>query len=317
MPNNENPAAPRIVVVGSINMDLVARMVQLPRPGETVSGDSFQTIPGGKGANQAVAARRLGANVFMVGRLGEDSFGTILREHLIADGIETSHVFSTPSCSSGVALIGVESSGANCITVIPGANGQLTVQDVEASLGLITHAKAIIVQLESPTPAIAAAIQFAQQNGVLTVLDPAPAPPGRLPQELMRVDVLSPNQTEAEALTGIVVHDWETAAQAASDLQQHGAKDVVLKLGSLGAFVATRDGHTVRVNAIPTNIVDTTAAGDAFTAALTVALCEGRSLPEAAKFGCLAGTLACTRFGAQPAMPTRDELEKWSNSRLV
>lgn len=317
MQYQDRPTPPRIVVVGSINMDLVARMVQLPRPGETVSGDSFQTIPGGKGANQAVAARRLGANVFMVGRLGDDSFGKTLRENLIADGIETSHVFSTPDCSSGVALIGVEASGANCITVIPGANGQLTVQDVEASLALIAQAKALIVQLETPLPSITAAIQFAQQNGVLTVLDPAPAPVGRLPPELMHVDVLSPNQTEAEALTGIVVHDWETAAQAASDLQRLGAKNVVLKLGSLGAFVAARDGTTTRVSAIPTNIVDTTAAGDAFTAGLTVALCEGRSLPEATKFGCLAGTLACTRFGAQPAMPTRDELEQWANTRIV
>ena len=311
------PDAPQIVVVGSINMDLVARMMRLPRPGETVSGDSFQMIPGGKGANQAVAAQRLGAKVAMIGRLGDDSFATILRDNLVADGIDLSHVSSTADCSSGVAVIGVDASGANCITVIPAANGQLTVADVEESLGLIARADAVIVQLETPLPTIAAAIQFAQQNGVLTVLDPAPAPEGRLPPELMRVDVLSPNQTEAEALTGIVVHDWDSAAQAAQELQRQGAKDIVLKLGSLGAFVATRDGITVRVNAIETQIVDTTAAGDAFTAALTVALCEGRSLPEAAKFGCLAGTLACTRFGAQPAMPTRQELEQWANSRIL
>ena len=307
---------PLIVVVGSINMDLVARMVRLPRPGETVSGESFQTIPGGKGANQAVAAARLGARVVMIGRLGDDSFSGILRQNLIADGIDTTHVLDTPGCSSGVALIGVETTGANAITVIPAANGRLSVDDVESCRTILSTATALIVQLETPVPTVAAAIRIAQQYGVLTVLDPAPIPAGQIPLDLISVDILSPNQTEAEALTGVVVHDWESAEIAAGELQRRGAKNVVIKMGELGALICQQDGAVQRVEATKANIVDTTAAGDAFTAAMTIAKCEGRSLADATRFGCLAGTIACTRFGAQPAMPTREELEHWNESRM-
>jgi ribokinase len=303
-----------IVVVGSINMDLVATMARLPRPGETVLGESFQTIPGGKGANQAVAAARLGARVVMIGRLGDDSFGKTLRHNLIADGVETSHVLDTVGCSSGVALIGVETAGANAITVVPAANGRLSADDVESCGEIIAQAKALIVQLETPIPTIAAAIRLAQRHNVLTILDPAPAPAGPLPPELIAVDLLSPNQTEAESLTGIIVHDWPSAESAARALQTLGAKDVVLKMGALGALICARDGTMHRVTATQARIVDTTAAGDAFTAALTVAISEGRSLVDATRFGCAAGTLACTRFGAQPAMPTRDELKQWLES---
>ena len=303
-------ATPSIVVVGSINMDLVARMVRLPRPGETVSGESFQTIPGGKGANQAVAAARLGARVSMIGRLGDDSFGHTLRQGLINDGIDVSRVFSTADCSSGVALIGVETTGANAISVIPAANGRLTVADVESCEEIIAAANALVVQLETPTETVAAAIRIAKRHGVLTILDPAPAPVGALHQELISVDVLSPNQSEAEALTKQSVTDWASAEKAARDLQGRGANDVVLKMGSLGALVLTRDGSVHHVHAEPAEVVDTTAAGDAFTAALAVGLCEGRTLVEATEMGCRAGTLACMRFGAQPAMPTRAELDR-------
>ena len=317
----ENPISglpPRIVVVGSINMDLVARMARLPKPGETVSGESFQTISGGKGANQAVAAARLGARVSMIGRVGDDSFGVTLRKNLNSSGVDTNHVLDTPGVSSGVALIGVEQSGANAITVIPAANGRLTSDDVRSFQGLIATASALIVQLETPIETVAAAIQVAQQNGIFTVLDPAPAPNERLPQELMTVDIISPNQSEAEALTGIAVVDWESAKLAAQSMRKQGANAVVLKMGALGALVHDQDDSVHQIDAgkvEPGEIVDTTAAGDAFTAALTVALCEGRSLKDAAQFGSLAGTFACTRFGAQPAMPTRDELLAWAELR--
>ena len=301
---------PTIVVVGSINMDLVARMAKLPRPGETVTGESFQTIPGGKGANQAVAAARLGARVVMIGRLGDDSLGETLRQGLMNDGIETSHVLRTIGCSSGVALIGVDATGANAITVIPAANGQLSVSDVESCEQTIAAADALIVQLETPIITVLAAVRIAKRHGVLTVLDPAPVPNGVLPSELTSVDILSPNQTEAEALTGIVVSDWLSAESAARDLQRQGAHNVVLKMGSLGALILSRAGLVQRIEATEAEIVDTTAAGDAFTAALAVALCEGRTLADSTQFGCLAGTLACTRFGAQPAMPTRDEMNR-------
>jgi ribokinase len=305
---------PRIVVVGSINMDLVARMARLPRPGETVSGESFQTIPGGKGANQAVAAARLGAIVTMIGRLGDDAFAKTLRESLIADRIDTSHVVETTGCSSGVALIGVEHAGNNSITVIPGANGQLSVHDVESCSDVLESADAVIIQLEVPIPTVAAAIRIARQKNVLTVLDPAPVPNGRLPTELLTVDIISPNQTEAEELTGVRVDDWPSAEAAARKLQKQGARNVVLKMGAQGALICGEDGAAQHINAVAARIVDTTAAGDAFTAALTVASCEGRSIVDAAQFGSLAGTLACTRFGAQPAMPTRVELEQWITS---
>ncbi|MEI8017392.1 MAG: ribokinase [Schlesneria sp.] len=303
---------PRIVIVGSINMDLVARMNRLPKPGETVTGESFQTISGGKGANQAVAAARLGARVSMIGRLGDDSFGVTLRKNLTSAGVDTNHVIQTHGVSSGVAMIGVEQSGANAITVIPAANGQLTAEDVRSCQEIISTANALIVQLETPIETVAAAIQIAKKHQVLTVLDPAPAPKGLLPQELMTVDILSPNQSEAEALTGIPVVDWESAQRAAQAMRKLGANAVVLKMGELGALVVAQDGSIHQIPACKAEIVDTTAAGDAFTAALTVALCEGQSLANAAYFGSLAGTLACTRFGAQPAMPTRDELTKWA-----
>lgn len=296
------------MIVGSVNMDLVARMKRLPRPGETVSGDSFQTIPGGKGANQAVAAARLGGQVAMIARVGQDAFGSVLRENLTAEGIDCKSVLVTEGCSSGVALIGVDTSGANCITVVPAANGRLTPADVMSSCRSIETAQALIVQLETPIETIEVAIEIAQRNRVLTILDPAPAPSGRLPARLLSVDVISPNQTEAEALTGIAVHDWESGIAAAHELRRQGAKQVVLKMGEMGALVLSDDGNVSRIKAFPADIVDTTAAGDAFTAALTIALCEGRCLADATQWAVLAGTLACTRVGAQPAMPTRSEL---------
>ena len=302
---------PHIVVVGSINMDLVARMARLPQPGETVHGGQFQTIPGGKGANQAVAAARLGARVTMIGRVGDDAFGGLLRQSLDDYGVGTGHVITTPGCSSGVALIGVDATGANAIVVVAGANGRLSPADVIERTGLIAEADALIVQLETPVETVATAIRLARQNGVRTILDPAPAPSGALPAELCAVDLISPNQSEALALTGIVVDDLRSAALAAQILQRGGAREVVMKLGRLGSLICSVDGRTEHIPAAKAEIVDTTAAGDAFTAGLTVALSEGRSLAEAARFGCAAGTLACTVFGAQPAMPTRATVEEF------
>lgn len=295
-------------------MDLVARMKRLPRPGETVLGSSFQTIPGGKGANQAVAAARLGASVVLIGRVGCDSFGEILRTNLIDAGVATDHVLDTPDVSSGVALIGVDDSGANSITVVAGANARLVGEVIESRETAIAGAQALIVQLETPLEAVATAIRLAQKHGVTTVLDPAPAPHEPLPRSLMSVDIISPNQTEAEVLTSVVVRDWNSAKKSARELQLQGARNVVLKMGELGALVCLADGTCHQVEARTASVVDTTAAGDAFTAALTVALCEGKSLAIAAEFATAAGTLACTRFGAQPAMPTRAELDAWIDS---
>lgn len=304
-------SAPHIVVVGSINMDLVARMSRLPRTGETIHGDSFQTIPGGKGANQAVAAARLGARVTLIGRVGDDAFGAVLRQSLREFGVCTDHVITSEGCASGVALISVASGGANSIVVIAGANGLLTPDDVIARTNVIASADALIVQLETPVETVVEAVEIARRFHVRTVLDPAPAPSGPLPESLRTVDLISPNQTEAEALTQIAVETVESAVQAARSLQRGGAREVVIKLGERGALVCMADGRMEQIPASKANIVDTTAAGDAFTAGLTVALAEGRSLTDAARFGCGAGTLACTVFGAQPAMPSREDVDRF------
>ncbi len=304
-------SALHIVVVGSINMDLVARMERLPRAGETVHGRSFQTIPGGKGANQAVAVARLGVRVTMLGRVGEDSFGDLLRGSLAGNGVATERVLVTRGCSSGVALIGVDDDGANSITVVAGANGLLTPHDIESQAEIIQAADALIVQLETPLNTVAAAIRIARQVGVRTILDPAPAPSWPLPSEVIAVDVISPNQTEAESLTGIVVNDLESAERAARRLRELGAREVALKLGHWGAMLCDAAGRIEHVPAREVTVVDSTAAGDAFTAALAVALAEGRSLSDAVRWGSAAGTLACLTFGAQPAMPTHASLQQF------
>lgn len=305
-------SALHIVVVGSINMDLVARMARLPRPGETVHGQSFQTIPGGKGANQAVAVARLGVRVTLIGRVGDDSFGETLLRSLAGHGVVTEQVLVTPECSSGVALIGVDDDGANSITVVAGANGRLTVQDIESRAEIIQSADALIVQLETPLDTVAAALRIAKDAGVRTILDPAPAPSSPLPPEVMAVGVISPNQTEAELLTGIVVDDLASAERAARRLRELGAREVVLKLGRWGAMLCAADGRVEHVSAVEVEVVDTTAAGDAFTAALAVALVEGGTLVEAVRFGSAAGTLACLTLGAQTAMPTREQVDEFS-----
>ena len=299
---------PRIVVVGSLNMDLVAQVPRLPRPGETVHGRDFRQVPGGKGANQAVAAALLGAEVTMIGRVGDDAYGRQLVESLQRRGVDTRPVAVTPGVTSGLALIGVEDSGQNAITVIGGANACLSAADVAAHEEAIAAAGALVVQLEVPPATVAAALAIARKHDVLTILDPAPAPNRPLPPELLAVDVLSPNQIEAEELAGIAVANPLEAQRAASRLHAGGARMVVIKLGPQGAFASDGQRLVVHVPAPRVNVVDTTAAGDAFTAALAVALIESHPLEEATRFACAAGSLATTRRGAQDAMPTRDEV---------
>jgi ribokinase len=302
------PQPPRIVVVGSINMDLVARVPHLPRPGETVHGRTFSQVPGGKGANQAVAAARLGAAVTMIGRVGDDAFGQQLIASLKAQGVQTQHLQETPNCPSGLALIGVEDSGQNAITVIGGANQRLTLVDVGMHSATIAAADALLVQLEVPLLTVLGAVHIAKQHGVLTILDPAPAPASPLPEQLYTVDLISPNQSEAESLTGVAVATIADAARAAAVLHKRGVRLVVIKLGEQGALASQLGSKAIHVPAPQVRVVDTTAAGDAFTAALAVALVEGRSLADATRFACAAGSLATTRPGAQDAMPSRVEV---------
>lgn len=303
----KQPQDVRILVVGSVNMDLVFRVARLPRPGETLTGQSLAQLPGGKGANQAVAAARLGAQVSMIGRVGDDEMGRALLGHLQNDSVETKAVQVTSTTSSGVAIIGVEDSGQNCITVIPGANGRLTPVDVERSSSLFATADVVLLQLEVPLPAVARAVELAKQHHVTVVLDPAPAVE-QLPPELRQADVLCPNETEASLLTGIEVHDLPSAEAAARKLQSTSGGHVTLTMGGDGVMVVMSDGTCEHVPAVDVDAVDTTAAGDAFAGAVGVFLAMGGSMVEAAKYGCRAGALAASRPGAQPAMPTWAEV---------
>ncbi len=300
--------APRIVVVGSVNMDLVARVAQLPRPGETVHGRAFSTVPGGKGTNQAVAAARLGAKVTMVGRVGDDTFAGRLTGSLRANGVDTRRVLPTKDCSSGVATIGVEDSGENAIVVVAGANGRVTPADVAQAGKAVAAADTVLLQLEIPIDTVAAAAALAKRHGVRVILNPAPAP-AALPRSLLAVDVICPNETEARAITGLPGGSVRAALAQAKWFADRGAGLAVVTLGAKGAAWCERGGRPVHVRPFRVKAVDTTAAGDAFAGALAVALSEGRGSAEAVRFACAAGALAATKPGAQPAMPGRAEVD--------
>lgn len=303
-----NANSPSIVVVGSVNMDLVVRLREIPRPGETVLGDDLKLIPGGKGANQAVAAARLGAESRLIGRVGDDAFGADLRRHLQAGGVIVDHLLTTTNCSSGVAVISVETEGENSITIISGANGRLSPADLKPFEQVIGGADILLLQLEIPPETVAEAIALAKERQVTTILDPAPAPPEGLPDAFHSVDIITPNQSEAERLTGATITGNEEAEKAGRELLARGAGHVVLKLGAVGAMVVSPDKPSELVPAYVVRPVDTTAAGDAFTAALGYRLACGDSPAAAASFAAAAGALATTRFGAQPSMPTRSEV---------
>jgi ribokinase len=309
MPLPDSTTPPRVLVIGSINMDLVARVPAIPRPGETLTGRSLDFIPGGKGANQAVAAARLGAQVSMAGRLGDDAFSATLREGLTAAGIDTTAVLSTPNTASGTAWISVADDGQNAITVIPGSNGAVTVEDVARWEAIIAASELLLLQLEIPVDAVAAAIRLARRHGVRTILDAAPVPVTPLPAECYDVDILTPNQVEAELLTGVPVDQLSSAMVASARLLDRGARQVVIKLGALGAWLTEGKSQGIHYPPFPITPVDTTAAGDAFTAALGVAWTAGLSPRQAVRYANAAGALATTRMGAQPSMPTRAELE--------
>ena len=295
-----------IVVFGSINMDLVARAPRLPEPGETLTGHTFSTVPGGKGANQAVACARLGAPTSMVGRVGDDVFGHALLQSLEGEGISTQHVRVDRGVSSGVALIAVDDTAENSIIVIPGANGRVGEEDLASLADLLAGAGLLLLQLEIPMEMVVAGARLAQQHGVTVILDPAPA--RELPQELYTlIDILTPNEAEAAALAGFQVKDQDDAARAARVLVGQGVERAVIKMGAQGAYAASGDGGRFHP-AIPVHAVDTVAAGDAFNGALAVALSEGKSLEEAMQWAVAAGALAVTKEGAQPAMPRRADV---------
>lgn len=293
-------------------MDLVVRTPRLPAPGETLTGHTFFTAPGGKGANQAVACARLGAPTRMIGRVGDDLFGDQLRMSLRSAGVQDDGVLTTLG-PSGVALIAVDDTAENTIVIVPGANGAVSSEDIPRLERALDGARVLLLQLETPLAPVVAAARAARARGVTVLLDPAPALP--LPDELYGLaDILTPNESEAAALTGIPVHDEQSAAAAARALLERGARTVIIKLGARGALVADATGARLW-QAFTVTPVDTVAAGDAFNGGLAVALSEGRPFEEAIRWGLAAGALSVTKPGAQPSMPERKELLAWLGVR--
>jgi ribokinase len=304
----------KIVVVGSLNMDLVVRMPQIPRPGETLLGGVFKTFPGGKGANQAVAAARLGAHVTMIGCVGGDAFGQEMRDTLTAEGIDTTHVLVHPESATGVALIQVDAKGQNSIAVASGANFQLTSTDVEKAMQAIESFDVLVMPLETPLETIYTAAKIASQRGVKVLLNPAPAQV--LNSDLLElVDVLLPNEYEVALMTGLPpLQSAADVRSAAEKLLSLGVKNLMVTMGSQGAMLF--DGKLEsNISACPVQAVDSTAAGDCFVGALAVGLCEGKSLLSAAEFASAAAAISVTRDGAQPSLPRREEVLQFMNER--
>lgn len=299
---------PSVCVVGSINVDLVVRAAQLPRPGETLPGRDFQVLFGGKGANQAVAAARLGARTAFVGRVGGDAFGEQALENLRREGIDTLAVgVDDASRPTGVAFIAVDDAGANSIVVVAGANGGLTSDAVLAASSVISSADVVLCQLEVPLEATRAMLAVARSAGAVSIFNPAPAVP--FPDDVLALaDLCVPNETEASALTGLEVTTADQACAAANALRRRGARTVLVTLGAQGVVVVDGEG-SLHLPAVPVEVVDSTGAGDAFIGALAVFLAEGLPLGSAARRACAAAALSVTRAGAQAALPSRAVLD--------
>lgn len=306
-----------VVVLGSLNMDLVAQVSRLPKPGETILGQRFTTVPGGKGANQAVAAARLGVKTAMIGRVGSGSFGKMLRDRLAADGIDIAGVSVSDRTASGTALIAVAPQD-NQIIVVPGANGEVGETAIAELRRHIQQANVLLLQFEIPQSVVQAAAQIAYEAGLIVIVDPAPAR-GPLPDKFCRyISILTPNQTEAGLLTGEEVVDVESAIVAAQILHQQGIQTVVVKLGALGSVCVTEEG-AFSTSALPVKPVDTVAAGDAFNGGLAAALCradvEDKTLlkrdflESAVLYASAVSAIAVTKSGAQPSLPTQSEVE--------
>lgn len=297
----------KILVIGSSNMDLVVQVPRCPAAGETLLGSSFTTNYGGKGANQAVAVARIGSGVTFMTKLGNDTFGQQMRQHFSEEGMDLTHILTDAESPTGTALITVEDKGENRIIVVPGANARLTENDVESLSDKINSCRFVLTQLEIPLPTVLHIAEMASAAGKQLILNPAPARP--LPDSLLqKVFLITPNETEAEILTGIRVSDVESARRAALWFREKGVQQIVITMGSQGAFVFTDDFQGM-VPSYKVKAIDTTAAGDVFNGALTVALSEGKTTADAARFGCAASALAVMRPGAQSSIPTRTEID--------
>jgi len=306
---------PDILVVGSLNMDLIVRTPRLPAPGETILGTQFSTAPGGKGANQAVAAAKLGAPVKMIGRVGADDFGKALRSHLNAVGVDTQYVTQDTEAATGIASIWVDDKGQNSIIVAPGANARVARADIDAAAVAFRDARIVVAQLEIPLETVQYAFQLARKNNCLTILNPAPAQP--LSRKILeQCDVVIPNEMETAQLTGMDAHDLESAQNAANVLKQMGARRVLVTLGDKGALFLDGDAPAQPIPPFRVQAVDTTAAGDAFVGALAAALARDKDWTTSLREASAAGALAATKLGAQPSLPTRAELDAFLSRSL-
>lgn len=301
-----------ITVVGSINMDLIITLDRLPAAGETLLGSRTTYAQGGKGANQAVAAARLGASAVLIGRVGDDAFGVQIRHGLAAESVDLTYLGEAIGVTTGVAIIMLVH-GENTIVVARGANDEVTPENVQRAQAAIARSDAVLCQLEVPLAAVEAALAAGRAEGVITILDPAPAQ--RCPDTILALaDYITPNRYEASALTGIAVHGWDDARRAAQQLLRYVRKGVVVKLGGAGALALDTESEH-RIEGIAVEVVDTTAAGDAFCAALGVALAHGITFAEAVCFANTVGALTVTRLGAQPSLPTLDEVQRFVQAR--
>ena len=299
----------KIVSAGSLNLDMVVDVDHCPSTGETILTDKLELIPGGKGANQAYAASRLGAETAMIGAVGNDGNGELLIRNLQSAGVNTAGVIKKDGCNTGIAFIQVNRKGDNCITVVSGANARVTREDIDAHMHLIEEADIVLLQLEIPLDTVCYAAEKAKRLGKLVILDPAPTPPA-LPDELYKfADIIKPNETELEGLTGMDITE-ETLPSAAAKLRGKGVKHVLVTLGEKGVYLDSETYGTLRLPAFQVEAVDTTAAGDTFTAAIAVKLAMGETLPEAVKFANLVSSIVVTRKGAQSSIPTLEEVRR-------
>jgi len=306
------PETPNILVVGSINMDLAIQSPKLPEPGETVLGRGFLSTPGGKGANQAVAVARMGGHCHMIGAVGDDTFGRSLLDHLQEEGVDCQGVGVRRDSRTGVAIIIVDSLGENTIVVDSGANHDVNPDDnIFPHREMFEAADVVVLQLELPLFTVRAAIEQARRCGCKIILDPAPAPaPHHMPPELYHVDILTPNVAEARRLTGQTTDEDRVDKIAALELIARGARAVAVKLGHHGTMVVSDQGLFERLSPYKVEVADTTAAGDAYTGALAVAIGQGEDLVSAAKFANAAGALTCRQIGAPSAIPDADEVRR-------
>jgi len=312
---------PDVMVVGSLSMDLVLEVPRVPKVGETLAGYSFKTFVGGKGNNQALSAARAGATVAMLGKLGGDAYGEVVLATLKKNGINCENMLVDKSIGTGIANIWVGPTGENCIIIVANSNGKLSPEDVENASAVIIAAKTLLLQLEVPIETITKAAAVAKRGQAQVILNPAPAPPsGSLPVELLaNVDILLPNETEAEILTGIKPHDDESTEACAVKLLSLGPKAVIITLGERGAIMVRQSAaglEKLHVDSFPVKVLDSTAAGDAFCGALATKLARGASMEDAIRYGCAGGALACTKTGAEPSLPKAADLEHLISARI-